>query len=127
LSSEIFYKVEKLGEFSSGSRVTCFLKADLVRLALSNFTDVFQHIPPHEQKEPLRLMVHKAVLTEDTVKIALCGRPPEIGPVLKPAEARCQMGEWLPGQMSESAVLWDRFALEINRVVGGHLTITVSI
>ena len=45
--------------------------AELVRLALSNFTDVFDQIPPHEQKELLRLVLHKAILTEDSVKIAL--------------------------------------------------------
>jgi hypothetical protein len=70
-----------------------------------------QHISRHKQKKLLRLVVHKAVLTEDTVKIALYGRHPEIGPILKPAEARCQMGEWLPGQMSESVVLWDMTCL----------------
>jgi hypothetical protein len=79
--------------------------AELVRLALSNFTDVFDHIPPHKQKEILRLVVHKTVLTEDTLKIALYGRSPEIRPAMKSDGARCQMGEWLPGQMSESVVL----------------------
>ena len=70
----------------------------LVGLALSNFTEVFDHIPPHKQKELLRLVIHKAILTQDTVKIALYGRPPEIGTVMKTNGARCQMGEWLPGQ-----------------------------
>ncbi len=44
--------------------------AELVRLALSNFIRMFDHIPPHKQKELLRLVLHKAILTEDTLKIA---------------------------------------------------------
>ena len=72
--------------------------AKLVRLALSNFTDVFEHIPHHRQKEVLMLVFHKAILTEDTVKIASYIRPPEIGTVMKADGARCQMWEWLPGQ-----------------------------
>ena len=78
--------------------------AELVRLALSNFTDVCDHIPPHKQKELLRLVLHKAILSEDTVKIALYGRPPEIRSAIKPDEPRRQMGEWLPGQMSQSVI-----------------------
>ena len=63
----------------------------------------------------MRLVGCNAVLTEDTLKIVLYGRPPEIGPLTKPAEARCQMGKWLPGQMSESAILWDSLGLENER------------
>ena len=44
--------------------------AELVRLALSNFTEMFDHLSPHKQKELFRLVLHKAILTEDTLKIA---------------------------------------------------------
>jgi hypothetical protein len=49
----------------------------------------------HKQKELLRLVAHKTVMTEDTLKIALYGGPPGIGPVVKPAEACRQMAKWL--------------------------------
>ncbi len=35
---------------------------------------------------------------------AVIGCPPEIALMMKPAGARCQMGEWFPGQMCESVV-----------------------
>jgi site-specific DNA recombinase len=95
--------------------------AELVRLALSNFTEVFDHIPPHKQKELLRLVLHKAILTEDTVKIALYGRPPEIGMVMKASGARCQMGDWLPGLVSQSAILWDIAGIAAKRIARGQV------
>lgn len=77
----------------------------MVSLALSNSTTIFGHIPPHTQKGLPRLMSRKATLTEDTLRTALYGRPPEIGMVMKASGARCQMGKWLPGLPSQSAIL----------------------
>ena len=54
----------------------------------------------------MRLILHKAILGPDYVKIALYGRPPEIGPFSE-AQKRFQTSDWLPWQMSESVVLWD--------------------
>jgi hypothetical protein len=93
-------------------------------LPLAASLRAFDHIPPRKQKELLRLVLHKAVLTEDTVKAALCGRPPEIGPIVKPAEAPCQMGEWLPEQMSGSVVLWDIARAITKRIATGHVTLS---
>jgi hypothetical protein len=45
---------------------------------------------------------------------------------MKSDGARCQMGEWLPGLPSESALLWDRLALTIKRIERGQTRITVS-
>jgi len=97
-----------------------------VRLALSNFTEVFGHIPPHKQKEHLRLVLREAILTEDTVKIALYARPPEMGTMTKSDGARCQMGEWLPGLPSQSALLWDLLPIGIKRIARGQTKIAVS-
>jgi site-specific DNA recombinase len=74
---------------------------ELVMLALNKFTDVFSHIQAHHQKELLRLVLHKTLLSPDKIKIALYGRPPEIGqfPLCEP-EIRSQMPTWLPGQDS---------------------------
>lgn len=49
---------------------------EFVILALYKFTDVFEHIQPYRQKELLNLVLHKAILAQDSIKIALFGRPP---------------------------------------------------
>jgi len=63
------------------------------------FTEVFSELPPYRQKDLLRLVLHKAVLGPDYVKIALCGRPPGIGPLAE-AEPRSTALNWLLGQDS---------------------------
>jgi site-specific DNA recombinase len=74
---------------------------ELVMLALNKFTDVFDHIPPYQQKELLSLVLQKAVLAPDSIKIALYGRPPETGLLsLSESEIRSQIATWLPGQDS---------------------------
>jgi site-specific DNA recombinase len=74
---------------------------ELVMLALNKFTDVFDHIQPYQQKELLRLVLHKAVLAPDSIKIALYGRPPETGLLsVSESEMHSQMATWLPGQDS---------------------------
>ena len=79
-----------------------------------------------EQKEILRLVLDRAILTEDTVKIALYGRPPESGAVTDSNGGRCQMGERLPGLPSQSAFLWDNLLLETRRAARGQTKITIS-
>jgi hypothetical protein len=70
---------------------------ELVILALNKFTDVFEHIQPYQQKELLNLVLHKAILAPDRIKIALYGRPPEIGLLpLCESEMRSQIPVWLP-------------------------------
>ena len=59
-----------------------------------------------QQKELMRLALYKAILSPDCLKLGPYGRPLEVR-ALHEEDARCQMGEWLPGQMSESAFLWD--------------------
>ena len=70
-------------------------------LALNKFTDVFDHIQPYQQKELLRLVLSRAVLGPDSIKIALYGRPPETGLLsVSESEIRSQTAIWLPGQDS---------------------------
>ena len=70
---------------------------ELVMLALNKFTDVFNYIQPHQQKELLSLILHKAVLSPESIKIALYGRPPEIGLFsISESEIRSQTSIWLP-------------------------------
>jgi hypothetical protein len=87
----------------------------LVTQALANFSDVFAELKPYQQKDLLRPVLHKAILGPDYVKIALYGRPPEIGPLAE-GNSRFQTFKWLPGQMSESVALWDGTALDIRRI-----------
>lgn len=76
---------------------------ELVMLALNKFTDVFDHIQPYHQRELLRLVLHKAVLAPDKIKIALYGRPPEIGQLsVYESEIRSQTPTWLPSIESNS-------------------------
>lgn len=51
---------------------------ELVMLALNKFTEVFDHIQPHRQKDLVRHVLHKAVLSNRNIKIALYRRPPAI-------------------------------------------------
>jgi site-specific DNA recombinase len=50
----------------------------LVTQALADFTGVFAELKPYQQKELMRLVLHKAILGPDYLKIGLYGRPPEV-------------------------------------------------
>ena len=66
-------------------------------LALNKFTDVFHQLQPYRQKELLRLVLHKAVLAPDNMKIALYGRSPDIELFSTPESDRfAQTSTWLP-------------------------------
>jgi len=82
----------------------------LVTRAIANFSEVFRGLQPYRQKELMRPVLHKATLGPECLKLGLYGRPPEVGP-LSGSESRFQTLKWLPGQMSESAVLWDMATL----------------
>jgi hypothetical protein len=68
------------------------------------------------------LVLHKAILGRDYMKMALYGRPPEIGP-LSESESRFQTFDWLPELVSQSAILWDLLALEFKHLAGGRVKI----
>jgi hypothetical protein len=97
----------------------------LVARALADFTGVFAELKPYQQKELMRLVLHKAILGPDYLKIGLYGRPPELGPLSK-GEPRSQTFDWLPGLPSQSAILWDRLAIRIRRIARGQMKIAVS-
>jgi hypothetical protein len=73
----------------------------------------------------MRLILHRAILGPDYAKMALYGRPPEIGPVAE-GEARFQALKWLPGLPSQSAILWDNLILKTRRAARGQMKITIS-
>jgi len=74
------------------------INKELVMLALNKFTEVFDHLQPYKQKELLKLVINKAILGKDEIKIALYGRLPEKG-LLNISETgiRSQTVNWLPG------------------------------
>ena len=71
-------------------------------LALNKFTDIWDYIQPNQQKKLLRFVLHKAALAPESIKIALYGRPPEIGLFsLCESEIRSQTPIWLADRLSD--------------------------
>lgn len=78
------------------------VSAELVLEALNKFSEIFDSIEPYQQKELLHLLVHKAVLSPESIKIALYGRVPNTELLEATAsgasqgEPRCETSKWLP-------------------------------
>jgi hypothetical protein len=96
---------------------------ETVAQALADFGEVFAEIKPYQQKELMRLVLHKAILRPDYMKMALYRRPPAIGP-LSVSESRFQTFDWLPGLVSESAIVWDTVRATTKRIARGHVTLS---
>ncbi len=79
-----------------------------------------------EQKELLRLVLHKAILGPDYVKMALYGRPPEIGP-LATAEPRSETLNWLLGQVSQSVLLLHSVGIKATPGLRGRYAMAVTL
>ncbi len=74
---------------------------EMVEVALGKFNDVFQHIKPYQQKELVGLVLHKAVVGPEKLKIALYGRLPEIDAVVNASVyQRSVTAVWRPRQDS---------------------------
>jgi len=70
---------------------------EIVVQALSKFNELFTHIQPYQQRELLKLILYKAVLSPEGIKIALYGRQPEIGLFNAIDNPRSGLPNWLPG------------------------------
>ncbi len=97
----------------------------LVTEALANFSEVFEHIPPYQQRELMRLVLYKAVVSHDHMELALYGRPPELSEMTQNT-ARFQTSDWLPGLVSQSVLLWDRVRLAASRSARGRGTLRLQ-
>jgi site-specific DNA recombinase len=64
-----------------------------VMQALSQFTEIFGQIPPYQQRDLVKLVVHRVELASDSMKLALYGRVAAVGPVCE--GARIGISEWL--------------------------------
>ena len=78
---------------------------DLVKLALGNVMDAFERASPYRQRQILNLILHKAVVSGNRIKLALRGRPPELlatepERVMAQNVERSAPSDWLPGQDS---------------------------
>jgi site-specific DNA recombinase len=51
---------------------------ELVREALANISDVFHSLKPIQQKEMLRLVLHRARASDTEIELELYGKPPDI-------------------------------------------------
>ena len=68
---------------------------DLVIKTLADFGEVFECIPPYQQKELFRLVIHKAVISEESLELALYSKPPQLSEMTQGA-ARSGTSNWLP-------------------------------
>ena len=102
-------KLDKLAirrkDLETGISELAFVIEDLQRHALShekiskvlqNFSEVFAQMKPYQQKELMNLVLHKAIIGEKGIKIALHGKIPDAGLLLDAAELRTQTPNWLP-------------------------------
>jgi len=58
---------------------------ELVVLALSRFGDVFDHIQPYKQKDLIGAVLHRAVIDQDRIQIAMYGKPTQIEQFASPS------------------------------------------
>jgi hypothetical protein len=55
--------------------------------ALARLTDLFEYLSPYQQKQLMRLVLHKAVLSHGRMELASYGKPPELSEL--PQEVAC--------------------------------------
>jgi hypothetical protein len=78
-----------------------------------------------QEKELMRPGLRRAILGSACMKLGLYGRPPEAGQ-RRAGDSRFQTLKWLPGQMSESAFLWDIMGITAIRTATGHKVIALG-
>jgi len=110
----------------------CGMNQEGVLASLGKFRSLYQTLPPYQQREGIRLVVANVKISEDALEISILGRPaPEeaLEKLRAPgihAPRRSERSTWLPGLMSQSAVVRDYRVLEISRWRANRLVLTVS-
>jgi hypothetical protein len=69
------------------------------------------------------IVLHKAILGPDKLKMGLYGRPPEVKQ-LHEGDSRFQRLDWLPGLVSQSAILWDIVRITAKRIARGRVRLS---
>jgi len=77
-----------------------------VRTALTRITEIYDGLRPYERKELIRLVLIKAEVSDDCLKLAFRGRPPEIREE-RDNRPRSETPDWLGGLMSQSPQILD--------------------
>jgi site-specific DNA recombinase len=100
------------------------VNADDVRAALSDVTEIFDNLQPQQQRELLRLVLHRAEVGETEVALALYGQPPDVKEYLQSKVAQSlpknsEPPKTLPGLVSQSVVLRCLFPFVLRRLSGG--------
>ena len=78
------------------------LKKDEIVEALNNFLEVFHTSKPYQQKDLIRLVLQKVLISDEIIKIALYGKYPDAGLFNETVSAVCnekkfaQTSTWLP-------------------------------
>ena len=104
---------------------------EAVLAALRRFKEIYAKLPPYQRRELIGLVLLKAEVTENQLRLSFHGRPaaPEVFEKISApgarASRRAEPFEWLPGLMSQSAVVRDYRALEVGRRRANRLVLTV--
>jgi len=79
------------------------IRKDDILMAVGKFTDLFDTLQPYQKKDIMKLIMKKAVLNPEGIKIALIGKPPKSGlfdDIKSDSKLRCQTSIWLPREGS---------------------------
>jgi len=75
------------------------IRKEDVMMAVDKFNSLFDTLHPYQMKEIFKLLLKKAVLGPEGIKIALFGKYPQIGlfdTAASDGAIRCQTSNWLP-------------------------------
>jgi hypothetical protein len=101
------------------------VEAQAVRRSLSQVTEVFAHLQPYQRKELARLILHRAEVKKDGVRLAFYGQPPDVKEYLQSQVAQSlpknpEPPKTLPGLVSQSVLLRCPFPFVLRRLSGGR-------
>jgi hypothetical protein len=94
---------------------------EAVLAALSRFKDIYAKLPPYQRRELIGLVLLKAEVTENQLRLSFHGRPaaPEVFEKISApgarASRRAEPFEWLPGVMAQRASLRDQTSLAVEK------------
>ena len=75
------------------------INKEIVMEALSKFSFNFDRLEPYQQKDLIRILIHKIIISEAEMKIGLYGQPSYItlSSICEPGKKNSQVSNWLPG------------------------------
>ena len=102
---------------------------ELVKLVLERFGEIYEKIQPYQQKEAVRLVLHKAVLSKTSIKIALYGHHAHTE-LLKPqSDLRFGASKWRPVRDARQISYLEEVQLlvKIRRQCGSRGSIQITV